>query len=417
MKKIFILVIFLFLSGCSAMSGQPSTNLSIFFQVDKTIEVGDIIILETNIESLTVEGTLSWQSSDELLATVDNGMVTALAPGNVTITAAVDSYEDVLRIEIIEKTVKPQIEIIGNQTIEVGQTTTLQALVHDSEDAVVWASNLHTIATVSAGGVVSGLAIGIASITAYLESDDTVYATYLVYVKGIGGSSDVTINETVHESYELSGTYDLSALNTTITDLVSNVKDSVIGVSNYQYNLGVLDLTSLGSGVIYSKTVSGSNFTYRALTNHHVIEDNDAVKAYFGYLDREVSAYVVKSDADLDLAVIQFTTNIDVDAIPFGQITQIHLGDFVIAIGNPTGYEYFGSVTMGIISGLQREMSATTALFIQHDAAINPGNSGGPLFNMNGQIIGINTLKISSTDVDNMGFAISITTIRDYLGI
>ncbi|MDD3191353.1 MAG: trypsin-like serine protease [Bacilli bacterium] len=56
-------------------------------------------------------------------------------------------------------------------------------------------------------------------------------------------------------------------------------------------------------------------------------------------------------------------------------------------------------------------------MFIQHDAAINPGNSGGPLFNMNGQIIGINTLKISSTDVDNMGFAISITTIRDYLGI
>ena len=90
-------------------------------------------------------------------------------------------------------------------------------------------------------------------------------------------------------------------------------------------------------------------------------------------------------------------------------------GQFVIALGNPTGYEYYGSATFGMISYVNRKLTNETANFIQHDAAINPGNSGGPLFNLNGEVIGINTIKLADEDIDNIGFSVAIDTIRHFL--
>ena len=84
-------------------------------------------------------------------------------------------------------------------------------------------------------------------------------------------------------------------------------------------------------------------------------------------------------------------------------------------MGNPVGYQYYDSVTLGIVSFNERSMENEDAMFVQHDAAINPGNSGGPLFNIYGELIGINTLKIVTLDVDNLGFAISLTTINAYI--
>ena len=80
------------------------------------------------------------------------------------------------------------------------------------------------------------------------------------------------------------------------------------------------------------------------------------------------------------------------------------VGDFAIAIGNSNGYEYYGSVTFGIISYVDRTLDGEISTYLQHDVAINPGNSGGPLLDINGKVIGINTLKIVEDEIDNMGF-------------
>ena len=119
-----------------------------------------------------------------------------------------------------------------------------------------------------------------------------------------------------------------------------------------------------------------------------------------------------------DLAVLK----IDATGLPeceLGDSSQLVLGDYVVAIGNPGGRQFAGSVTMGIVSGVDRiidteNTESTSAMrYIQTDAAINPGNSGGALVNMYGQVIGVNTAKISATGYEGMGFAIPSTKVKE----
>ena len=115
------------------------------------------------------------------------------------------------------------------------------------------------------------------------------------------------------------------------------------------------------------------------------------------------------------MAVLTFKSTEDYEVIPLGNTSDVNQGDFAVAIGNANGYEYFGSVTFGVISYVNRELAGEEAVFLQHDVAINPGNSGGPLFSLDGKVIGVNTLKIVDTDIDNMGFSISIDVVKNYL--
>jgi len=105
----------------------------------------------------------------------------------------------------------------------------------------------------------------------------------------------------------------------------------------------------------------------------------------------------------------------ELNPLTFAATDSTNAGDFVIAIGNPTGYDFFRSVTFGMISCPERNLAGETSLFVQHDAAINPGNSGGPLFDLDGHVIGVNTIKIIYTDVENIGFAIALKTINEFI--
>ena len=217
------------------------------------------------------------------------------------------------------------------------------------------------------------------------------------------------IEELIPEA-NVSTTYDLASFQTAVTDMLSVAKKGVIGVvSNSPSGSGT------GSGVIYKQ----EGDTYYAVTNHHVIEDSSSMNIIYEkygvifYIEDEFIE-ILGSDPTTDLAVFTFESDEDFEVIPIADSYDLEMGEFVFAIGNPLGFEYFGTVTMGIISGLTRyvEDGDFSATLLQHDAAISPGNSGGALLNINGELVGINNMKIVQDYVSNIGFAIPSNTVK-----
>ena len=155
------------------------------------------------------------------------------------------------------------------------------------------------------------------------------------------------------------------------------------------------------------------------MTNYHVVQYADpkqnaktTLKVYLPD-KREATAKFIGGDSDNDLALIQ----IDLKNLPvaeLGDSSQLEAGEPAVAIGNPLGMEFAGSVTFGVISALNRQVNTgdKTLTLIQTDAAINPGNSGGALVNSKGQVIGINSIKISTSGVEGLGFAIPMNTAK-----
>lgn len=212
---------------------------------------------------------------------------------------------------------------------------------------------------------------------------------------------------------------------TSTTQAVNKVKDAVVSVitysSNRQSSLFGTDETdtdpdsqqiaSEGSGVIYKKN---GNDAY-LVTNTHVI--NGASKVDIRLADgTKVPGEIVGSDTFSDIAVVKISSEKVTTVAEFGDSSQLSVGETAIAIGSPLGSEYANTVTQGIISSLNRNVSlksedgqAISTKAIQTDTAINPGNSGGPLVNIQGQVIGITSSKIASnggTSVEGLGFAI-----------
>ncbi len=208
-----------------------------------------------------------------------------------------------------------------------------------------------------------------------------------------------------------------------LSDMITDVSKGVVGVVNYavannRFVQGEIE-NGVGSGVIYK--VDGDS-TY-IVTNNHVIEGANRVEISLG-ADQTVEGEVVGADVLTDLAVVKIKTQEEMQALPFGETVDLRIGEDVIAIGNPLGLNLASTATKGIISGLDRTMPVETSQgmwelnVLQTDAAINPGNSGGALFNMNGEVIGINTLKIASEKVEGLGFAIpseEVQTVADEL--
>ena len=209
------------------------------------------------------------------------------------------------------------------------------------------------------------------------------------------------------------------------TQAVDKVKDAVVSVitysSNSQNSLLGSDETdtdtnaeqvySEGSGVIYKK----EGDTAYLVTNTHVI--NGAKKVDIRLADgTKVPGEIVGSDTYSDIAVVKIAADKVTTVAEFGDSGQLTVGETAIAIGSPLGSEYANTVTQGIVSSLNRNVSlksedgqAISTNAIQTDTAINPGNSGGPLINIQGQVIGITSSKIASnggTSVEGLGFAI-----------
>jgi serine protease Do len=151
------------------------------------------------------------------------------------------------------------------------------------------------------------------------------------------------------------------------------------------------------------------------LTNYHVVQGAQEVKIVLSD-GKEVNAKLINYDAEYDVAIVKITDKIQVPGIvELGDSSVLQVGESVVAIGNPLGKEFLGTVTTGIVSALDRQIDIRNreVTYIQTDAAINNGNSGGPLINSRGQVIGINTAKIKDSGVEGLGFAIPIDVIKD----
>ena len=207
-------------------------------------------------------------------------------------------------------------------------------------------------------------------------------------------------------------------VNNDVTDIVEKVADSVVGVTNLQTDRDIWSTTETtietgsGSGVIYKKQ---GNTAY-IVTNHHVVEGATEIEISFDD-GSKTAGKIVGSDMWTDLAVIEIDATVVKTIIEFGDSDALKRGEPVIAIGNPLGLGFSGSVTVGVVSGKDRSIPIDFdgngsvdwfADVMQTDAAINPGNSGGALINLAGQLIGINSMKISEATVEGIGLAIPI---------
>lgn len=232
---------------------------------------------------------------------------------------------------------------------------------------------------------------------------------------GNGGTQLATTNTTKTSTKgTTSGKEDLSTV-------ASNVMPSIVSItSKYETSSGYLfgqqqnESEGAGSGIIVGK----KDGYLLVVTNNHVIADAQSLSVGFTD-DTSASGMIKGSDNDADLAVvavkvkdIKAATLKKIKIITLGNSDDLKVGEQAIAIGNALGYGQ--SVTGGYISALNREVQLTdkTMTLLQTDAAINPGNSGGALLNSKGELIGINTVKYSSEDVEGMGYAIPINTAK-----
>lgn len=213
-------------------------------------------------------------------------------------------------------------------------------------------------------------------------------------------------------------------VNTNTTKAVEKAADAVVGINNIQSTSFWSDdqadseeeAAGTGSGVVYKKA-GGKAFV---VTNHHVVEG--ATKLEVSLIDgTKIPAKLLGSDVWTDLAVLEVDADKIKKVAEFGDSDSLKMGEPVIAIGNPLGATFSGSVTQGIISGLKRTIPVDinqdglidwNAEVLQTDAAINPGNSGGALINITGQLVGINSMKIAQNAVEGIGLSIPINSAR-----
>lgn len=254
---------------------------------------------------------------------------------------------------------------------------------------------------------------------------------------GINQTNNITNNVTNDITNKVVDYENISItdMNNAIQMAVERVEKAVVGVSlksvsSMSSGSTSVDSVSIGSGVIYKavENYDGDkliSYSYYVITNRHVITSdevkNPKVYIYLGYEDIQVEAEVLGYDQKVDLACLKFEHTTFIDPVEIGDSEALKKGSLVIAVGNPEGFDYFGSATLGIVSSPLRYLSSDTdndgmqdfnSSFIQHDASINPGNSGGGLFTIDGKLVGINTIKLVSANVDNMGFAIPSNDVK-----
>ncbi len=206
---------------------------------------------------------------------------------------------------------------------------------------------------------------------------------------------------------------------TSLSDMVATASKAIVGIDNYQaagnrFAGEVQDQKAgTGSGVVFK---TDGQYAY-IVTNNHVIEGASKLTVTTAS-GKEADAELVGADPLTDLAVVKIDKKYAEGTLAFGDSKQLRAGDSVVAIGNPLGLDFSGTVTQGIVSAPVRSIDVDTSAgkwemdVIQTDAAINPGNSGGALVNTAGELVGINSLKIAQSGVEGLGFAIPSNDVK-----
>ena len=242
-----------------------------------------------------------------------------------------------------------------------------------------------------------------------------LYWSYFFYKNiDIKNEENYIAEKTNFSTNNLENVENLSQNKTSIVNMLENLTKSVVGISKLKDTGGSIfnnissDELGLGTGIII--TENGY-----ILSNSHVTGEKYST-CFVTIDEKDYNGKVVWSDLNLDLSIVKIGAR-NLKYVTFGDSKSLKVGEQVYAIGNPIGYEFRKTVTSGIISALNRtikidedETTSYISNLIQTDATINPGNSGGPLINTKGEVIGINTVKITSAE--GIGFAIPINVIK-----
>lgn len=230
---------------------------------------------------------------------------------------------------------------------------------------------------------------------------------YLANNMNKSNSGSININKV-----EASNTSNSGKSTTTTSDVVKKTADSVVEIATEGVKTGSFAqqyvVKGAGSGVIISEDGY-------IITNHHVIEDANSVTVTLRDGQKSYTAAVIGSDSENDIALLKVDAK-GLTPATFGDSSNLAVGDYVVAIGNPLG-ELGGTVTDGIISALARDVviEGENMTLLQTNAQISPGNSGGGLFNANGELVGIVNAKDSATEVEGIAFAIPINNVLDII--
>lgn len=240
----------------------------------------------------------------------------------------------------------------------------------------------------------------------------------------IGGVSGYKLNTHMHPAGDGQDTYTWSndssapvdstlpaSRNTAVVETAKRVGPAVVGITSEVYDRDIFNRNvevgqNVGSGVIFDKKGY-------IVTNNHVVGNNRQVNVALSD-GQVVTGKVIGTDSVTDLAVVKIPGSDKLPVAEFGNSDSLQPGETAVAIGNPLGLEFRGTVTVGVISALNRTLDDVEQQIklIQTDAAINPGNSGGALCTADGKVIGINSAKIAKAGVEGMGFAIPINQVK-----
>lgn len=292
-----------------------------------------------------------------------------------------------------------------------------------------------SLCAVLAGGLAAGTYTGVNYVTGHEQSVQAASKEQVTLMKSEKDSDDSDSKDS-SDSSTTKGSLDVSDIvEETMPSIVSITTKSVEEVQNYYgmfgqygaYSPTQKEVQGSGSGIIIGK----NDTELLVATNYHVVEDADTLSV--GFCDSTACSAKIKGyDSEKDLAVIAVSLDdIDSDTMSaisiatIGNSDSLKVGEQVVAIGNALGYGQ--SVTTGIVSAKNRQLNSDSTVgdydsdsnsgtnLIQTDAAINPGNSGGALLNMNGEVVGINSAKLASTEVEGIGYAIAISDVTDIL--
>ena len=293
-----------------------------------------------------------------------------------------------------------------------------------------------SLCAVLAGGLAAGTYTGVNYITGYEQSVQAASKEEVTLLKSDKKSDDSDSKDDSKEETTAKGSLDVSDIvEEAMPSIVSITTKSVEEVQNYYgmfgqygaYSPEQREVEGSGSGIIIGK----NDTELLIATNYHVVDGADTLSV--GFVDSTACEAKVKGyDSEKDLAVVAVSLDdIDSDTLDaisiatIGNSDNLKVGEQVVAIGNALGYGQ--SVTTGIVSAKNRQVNSDdtigdydsdsnkTTNLIQTDAAINPGNSGGALLNMNGEVVGINSSKLASTEVEGIGYAIAISDVTDTL--
>lgn len=255
---------------------------------------------------------------------------------------------------------------------------------------------------------------------------------FIMIILCLTGCQTKTNNEIYNKVYNV--TLDVNEFEDLIVAIGEKADAPTIGLKGYKQSIFGMQADSCGSGAVVDgnailsdgtivsleDSITKQNvisYTYRAITNYHVIEGESIIRAELSQDVSDVQVTIEATDKKLDLALVSFTTTLYIKPLEFADSSATRKGQFVVAMGYPDGIDYYDSLTFGVISFVNRKVveNGITSLYIQTDVVINPGNSGGPLINMRGEIVGINTMKIVDEEIDGMGFAIPSNIVKEFI--